>query len=437
MFFRRVRMERKQVMQELQLRYSQKKIIPFVGAGLSIPIDLPSWDELIGTLKELVSEEFWGIIDFDLESGDYLSAIDNIKKYSRSSEQVIQEKIADLYDIQYIEPKRICDNNYKDLVKDAFSIYFTTNYDKLLEWHLPDANSFASLTEYDSNTQRLFLDTKKNIFHLHGSVRNPSSIVISSESYKLLYEDIRYSDLMKPFSSTYSFLFLGFSFNDIFIQNILKEHKSIYQGNHYLIIAKGSIDKKILDELSSKFGIKIIEYDTSNSSHIFEIRKILEEITQGPTEKLLSEDSKLGIQFEDLKMAETHESSLFFKKLELANVKTELRELSILFYISAEKFIRESVKLGFPKTYIDEILVEVFLKYKEKYTVLYGVQKKDSNELLIAIHDDLRDINIERYKNKDTFFPKDSETQGMIHVLADDEEKDVWWGSERFGSTKQ
>src|SRR5699024_9792524 len=108
------------------------------------------------------------------------------------------------------------------------------------------------------------------------------------------------------------------------------------------------IDKKILDELSSKFGIKKIEYDTSNSSHIFEIRKILEEITQGPTEKLLSEDSKLGIQFEDLKMAETHESSLFFKKLELANVKTELRELSILFYISAEKFIRESVKLGFP-----------------------------------------------------------------------------------------
>lgn len=430
-------MEQKQVIQELQKRYAEKKVIPFIGAGLSMPFSLPKWDDLITHLKELIPENLWPAIDIDLEHKDYQGAVDDIKKFSRSDEQDIQEKIADLYDVPFIQPENRPDNNYQDLMKDGFSLYLTTNYDKLLEWYLPEANSFASLTEYKSNTQRLFLDTKKNIFHIHGAVRNPNTIVISSESYNSLYDDPIYDDLMKAFSSSHSFLFLGFSFSDIFIQNLLKNHKSIYKGNHYLILAKGSMEMSTLMELSSNFGIKTIEYDVSNSSHLNEIRKILEEITQEPTEEIKNLKIQSGLQFEDLQVTETHESSLFYKKLKVANVSPELRELSIFFYISAEKFIRESMKLGFPKEYIDEILVEVFLRYKEKYTVLYSVQKKDSNELLIAIHDDLRSINLERYKKLDKFKPMASETQGMIHVLADDDEKDVWWGSERLDQTKQ
>ncbi|MGY0353560.1 SIR2 family protein [Enterococcus avium] len=427
-------MERKQVIQELQIRYAEKKVIPFIGAGLSAPFSLPKWDDLIEHLKELVPKEIHPAIELDLEHGEYQEAVDDIKKFSSYSEQVIQENIADLYNVPFIKPEDRPDSNYLDLIKDGFSLYLTTNYDKLLEWYLPEANSFASLTEYDSNTHRLFSSLNKNIFHLHGAVRNPSSIVISTESYRALYENQVYDDLMKAFSSSYSYLFLGFSFNDVFIQNLLKNHKSIYRGNHYLILSKNSVDMKALVELNNKFGIKTIEYDVSNSSHLVEIRKILDEITQEPTEH--STKIQSGVQFEDLQMTETHESSLFYKKLEVANINPELRELSIFFYISAEKFIRESMKLGFPKEYIDEILVEVFLRYKEKYTVLYSVQNKDSNELLIAIHDDLRNINIERYKKSEKFKPMASETQGMIHVLADDDEKEVWWGSERLDQSK-
>ena len=430
-------MEREQVIQELQQRYAEKKIIPFIGAGLSAPFSLPRWDDLIDELKELIPEKVRPAIDLELEQGNYQEAVDDIKRFSRYGEQVIQEKIADMYDVDYVNPEERPDNNYEDLLKDGFSLYLTTNYDKLLEWYIPEANSFASLIEYSSNTHRLFSDTKKNIFHIHGAVRNPNTIVISSESYKELYDNPTYDDLMKAFSSSHSFLFLGFSFNDIFIQNLLKNHKSIYHGTHYLVVAKNSMDMKTLVSLNSNFGIKTIEYDLENSSHLNEIRQILEEITQEPVKGISKKNIQSGVQFEDLHEIETHESSLFYKKLEVANVAPELRELSIFFYISAEKFIRESVKLGVQKEYIDEILVEVFLRYKEKYTVLYSVQQKDSNELVIAIHDDLRSINIERYKKMEKFKPMASETQGMIHVLADDDEKDVWWGSERFGKTNR
>ncbi|EGP5004207.1 hypothetical protein E5K19_002456, partial [Enterococcus faecium] len=378
-------MERKDVIQELQLRYAEKKVIPFIGAGLSAPFSLPTWDDLIGHLKELIDQNLWPAIDDDLVRGEYQEAIDDIKKFARFDEQVIQEKIADLYDIDLAKPEEGPDNNYLDLAKAGFSLYLTTNYDKLFEWYLPEVNSFASLTEYKSNVQRLFSDSKKNIFHIHGAVRNPNTIVISSESYKKLYEDPRYNDLMKSFSSSHSFLFLGFSFNDVFIQNLLKEHKSMYRGNHYLIISKDSLHRDKVLELNQKYGIKTIEYDSSDSSHLIEIRKILEEITQEPVEVMPNTKVQSGVQFEELELTGTHEANLFYKKLEIANVDPELRELSTLFYIAAEKFIRESMRLGFPKEYIDETLVEVFLRYREKYTVLYTLQKKDSNELLIAI----------------------------------------------------
>ncbi|MGT9146704.1 ABC-three component system protein [Enterococcus faecalis] len=426
-------MERNQVILELQKRYAEMKLIPFIGAGLSVPFSLPTWSALINDLKDLVPSELWPAIELDLEREDYQIAVDDIKKYSDCGEQVIQERIADTYGIPYITDSERPDSNYRDLISEGFHLYLTTNYDKVLEWYLPDANFYSSLTEYKSNTQRLFSGSKKSIFHLHGSVSNPNSIVISSESYENLYRDNSYDDLMKAFSSSHSYLFVGFSFSDIFIKELLKKHKGIYRGNHYLIALKDSIPKRELQRLNEDFGIKVIEYDISNSTHIDEIRKIINEITQIPGEELLpSTESVRGTHFEELSVVDSHATNLFYKKLMIADIKPELRDLSTLFYITAEKFIRESMKLGFPKEYIDEILVEVFLRYKEKYTVLYDIQQKDSNELLIAIHEDLSDINIDRFRKSENFNPMASETQGMIHVLADDSDKNVWWGNERF-----
>ena len=39
-------------------------------------------------------------------------------------------------------------------------------------------------------------------------------------------------------------------------------------------------------ELSREYGLKIIEYDTTNSSHITEIRKILTEITEEDSKEI-------------------------------------------------------------------------------------------------------------------------------------------------------
>lgn len=417
---------------ELKKRYQEGKIIPFIGAGLSIPFNLKSWADLVEELKTtLIDKKFFPSIDFELSNKNYQEAIDGIKKYGGISDQPIQEKISTDYSIRKEDIDVLIDNNYSDLVKEKFKIYLTTNYDRLLGHYLPGVNEFNSLTDYTSNMQRIFADNKeKYLFHIHGCVSNPDSIVISSDKYEEIYANEFFDNLMKAFSSNYSFLFLGFSFDDFFVRKLIKEHKDFFKGNHYMVIDSDSVDNEKIASLNKDYGINCIVYSTKNSSHIEEIRKILLEITEEPKVDNSINNANVGI--DELLTTETdYRNSLFYRKLQVANIADDLIEVSEYFYIAAEKFIRKTKKLGYPKGFIDGILAEVFMMYKDKYSQIYTRNKKSSEDLLIEIHKNLENLNIERLVDS-TNRPMDSENKGFIHVLADDGEKNIWWGDERL-----
>lgn len=422
---------------QLKSKYQEKKIIPFIGAGLSIPFQLKPWPDLINELKEsLLKPIYWDAVDFDLESKNYQAAIESIKKYGYISDQPIQEKISIDYSLRKDDSGNFVDNNYLDLKKDNFKVYLTTNYDRLLDDYLPEINGFKSLTEYTSSVPRLFENEKeKYLFHIHGCVSNPDSIVISSQKYDEVYSNERFDSYMRAFSSNYSFLFLGFSFDDVFVKELVKNHKEFFQGTHYMMTSSDSVDSQTRDSLSKEYGIHIIEYNTKDSSHAEEIRKLLTEITEEQSEIENGKDDPIvypAVGIEELLTKEIdYEDNLFYRKLQLANIGEDLREVSKYFYIAAEKFIRKSKKFGLPKEFIDGILAEVFMIYKEKYSQIYFREGKSSEELLIEIHKNLHQINIDRLVNESNK-PTGSENKGFIHVLADDGEKEIWWGSDRL-----
>lgn len=353
------------IISELKAKYEDKKIIPFIGAGLSIPFQLKSWPDLINELKETTLDTpYWPAIEHDLNLNEYQMAIEDIKKYGFVSDQPIQEKIAECYSKRKNDSDILVDCNYGDLVKKNFKVYLTTNYDRLIEDFIPEINSFNSLTDYTSNVQRLFMsDSEKYLFHIHGCVSNPDSIVISNEKYESLYSDAAFDNLMKVFSSSYSFLFLGFSFNDSFVKTLVEHHKQFFKGTHYLLIDKDSITGSKKKDLSVNYGIKILEYDISKSSHVEEIRKILAVISDEPNNvsDVVGVQSYPSIGIDDLisSSEEMDLNNLFYQKLELAGIGEKLKEVSQYFYIAAEKFIRTSKDFGLPKEFIDGILAEV------------------------------------------------------------------------------
>ncbi|MEK4966379.1 SIR2 family protein [Cytobacillus sp. FSL R7-0696] len=425
-------------LEDLQKDYQEGNLIPFIGAGLSIPFEVPSWGKLIESLTEryAIGDFEWvkKAIETDLNNHDYWGAIDMLKKYLLEEED-IQEKIVELILEKQVDVEDDSEHNYRDLSEMDFNLFLTTNYENILQKYLAFDLQPILLRDINFNTQNLF--SQKRVCQLHGTISNSGSIVISKESYEELYNDKKYDDLLKLVTGNKKLIFLGFSFDDQFIRTLIEQHKDSFKGVHYILL--DNPDEPTTRELRSKFGLRTIPYNTEGSTHSNEIRKILHHISQ-PLKKKNKEkldDNRgstntslvIGAGLKSLK--KDLEGNLFYRKLKLENINPSLIRLSSVFYVAADEYIKDMNKLGMPIDVIDLILGQVFIEYMDKYANTFE-EHGDSEEFLKVVHKSLEDIDFGRYdeilrKNKSN----KSENRGFVHILADNEE-DVWWGRERF-----
>ncbi|AIW85352.1 SIR2-like domain protein [Bacillus mycoides] len=426
--------------EDLRQDYHDGKVVPFIGAGLSMPFKVPSWGELV---KELTIKYAVGDLDFlnklievDLSRYDYWSAIDNLKKYAPIEEDDIQKKVTDLINERQIKLEDESKHNYSDLSKMNFKFYLTTNYEHILQRYLQYDIQPILLKDVAFNTQEM-LDEKR-VCHLHGTISNYGTIVLSRESYEELYNDKKYDNLLKLVTGSKKLLFMGFSFDDQFIKTLIKEHKEAFKGKHYILLDNPTEAK--VREMRSEYGLLTIPYNTQNSSHTVEIRKILNQIAKPyPSEDdgnsstdMAQQDSQIAIGAGLKDFKKDLKGNLFFKKLQLENIDGSIIELSAAFYVAAEEYIRAMKRLGMRIDVIDVILGQVFLEYKERYVTTYK-KHGNSEQFLSVVHESLESIDFGRYdlllkENKSN----KNENRGFVHILADSEEEDIWWGEERF-----
>lgn len=426
---------------ELKIEYQKGNIVPFIGAGMSMPFNIPDWGNLIYNiaLEYFQSCTFLeGLISHHLEKYDFWGAIEALKEYIELSEQDIQEEIVNIIDSNR---KQIDEelHNYSDFTNMNFNLFLTTNYENILDQHLGCNESPMLLKNYNSNTQNLF--TKRRVMHLHGYTSDPNSIVISKEKYNELYQDNKYDNILKAITSGKKLLFLGFSFKDQFVRTLIKDHKKLFQGKHYIILSDS--DSTMRKELKEEFGLTTIDYSLKGSSHVKEIRKILRylnttdaDVETGSSLPFEKKKSKviIGAGLDD--MQKNVEDNLFYKKLGLEKIDQEMIELSSLFYIAADEYIRDLRTHGMPKKHIDILLRKVFFKYKENFVRIY---KKDGDSpiLLDAVHSSLEKLDLGRHESlfDDNSRADEYENKGFIHILADDStntKNEIWWGDKRL-----
>jgi SIR2-like domain len=423
---------------DLRKDYHSEKIVPLIGAGFSVPFKIPNWADLIRsvTTKFAVGDDNDFIkkaVEIDLGRNDYWGAIDMLKKYTPIEEEDIQKEVSVLIQNRLINLDNDSLHNYSDLCKMNFKFYLTTNYENLLQKYLNYEIQPILLKDILFSSQELF--DQKRVCHLHGTSSNYGTIVISRESYKELYKNKKYDDLLKLVTGNKKLLFMGFSFDDQFISTLIKEHRESFKGNHYILLANPTEHR--IRELRSNYGLLTIPYKTQNSSHTIEIRKILNDIAK----PLIERDSNdLDVQTESpiiigaglRALKKDMRGSLFFKKLELENIDETMIDLCSAFYLAAEEYIRAMSKLGITIDVIDVILGQVFLEYKEQYINTYQ-RYGDSERFLTVVHESLKEIDFGRYDSllKENKTNK-NENRGFVHVLANNEEEDIWWGKERF-----
>lgn len=418
--------------------YNEDKIVPFIGAGLSIPFNVPDWGNLIREIagKYAVGDAAFvkSAVEQDLQRYDYWQAIDVLKKYTTVQEEDIQEYIAVTVQKRIKDVENDLLHNYLDLKKMNFKLYLTTNYENILDKYLECELTPILLKDIQFNTQNFLFDQRR-VCQLHGTTSNYGTIVISKESYRNLYDDKKYENILKLVTGTKKLLFMGFSFDDQFIRTLIKEHKEYFMAKHYIILPDPSLEK--IKELREEFGLHTIPYSTKELSHADGIREILKAMSS--SNSMADQQAKdtitsiptivVGAGIDDLQ--KDMANNLFYKKLKIEQIDQSLIELSSAFYVASEGYIRELKRAAIPLNIIDMMLRKVFTKYIERYADTYK-RYGNSEEFLAIVHSSLKNLDYGRLKQllKDNLADED-EIRGLIHLLAEDEKLEVWWGDNR------
>ncbi len=256
----------------------------FVGSGLTRRyLNLPNWDELLQYFTSRLSSDSFKYQELMNEAnGDkakvgtliaqeftrrwfkepsFRSESAEITKLVKSDVSPFKAELA-----EYIKNKSTIAPEYateiellKQLTVFNISGFITTNYDTFLECIAPKYKVYTSQEELLFGT----IHGVAEIFKIHGSVDNPSSLIITAEDYAAF--DAKSSYLAAKLTTIfveYPIIFIGYSLSDPNIRKILSS------------IARGLTDKhlgKLSDRLIFVKRNKLLESSAEVSSHSIDI----------------------------------------------------------------------------------------------------------------------------------------------------------------------
>lgn len=264
----------------LSKAYRERTLIPFIGAGLSIPFKIPNWRELIIDIAdECIDVKYKTTIELLANNGEYWKCIDLIKNIATLNDMDIQEKICERVMMSMKNNVTDDQHNYLDLAKMNFSNILTTNYDPLITKYINNPCVFPQIPyKVKINSQKLFDENEPcKVWHLHGHIGDADSIVISNEKYEEIYGCENYKKIFEIFQSIGTLLFIGFSMDDKYIQNILSNNFKSFNSRHFILLDRPTY--KLKKEIKSEYNINVIEYDSTISGHAYAIRQILNSIS--------------------------------------------------------------------------------------------------------------------------------------------------------------
>ncbi len=270
---------------ELKKIYLDGNLVPFIGAGLSQPFGVPDWKNLIKEIASKIAIEninkksFLEVINILIDRGDYFTAIKNIKSIYMCSDFDIQQMVVDivLECISNNVKMDSIDNNYADLSKYNFNIFLTTNYENILSNFVKSNQIPCNLNDEGISIQTI-INNKNNtrVFHLHGDINRPKTMILTEGQYSQLYGEKRFIELFQMFAKAKTFLFMGFSFNDIFIKEIIRYEAFNFLSKHYILLNNPT--EVQVQYLKDNFNLETISYNATNSTHTIEIRNVLKKI---------------------------------------------------------------------------------------------------------------------------------------------------------------
>lgn len=255
----------------LRQRLSSGKVIPFVGAGVSMSVLerdggkplFPSWRELLERaalrLEDENDAEHAALVRNFLspKTLDYLEAARYARRgmgpviwFEFLSEQF--DKSPESASPQSLEVARAVWGLGSRLV-------ITTNFDSVLHWASPQQGGPASWDIEAPAALAALLQgnlPRPTVWHLHGQIHNASKLILTPDGYSLLYHEASEGEAEKKYEAalqtlrallvSHTLLFVGFSLDDVFFRRQLERVNQIYEGGagpHYILMREADVSR--------------------------------------------------------------------------------------------------------------------------------------------------------------------------------------------------
>ena len=222
----------------------------FAGAGLSASAGFVNW---AGLLKD-VADELNCKIDAHTNLVDLAQYYVNETKSTHELSRAILNKF----------PSSTAPTiNHQILASLPIDTYWTTNFDKLIERSLEEANIVYDVKSLPERLAISKSGSKVTVYKMHGDVDNPHKTILTRDHFE------QYPNTHQAFLNNFNydltnrtFIFLGLSFDDPNLQYVMKYARNLYKENqrvHYYILRK-------------------LKQDTGESDEAFANRKRMQEL---------------------------------------------------------------------------------------------------------------------------------------------------------------
>ncbi len=259
---------------DLQAALEERRLIPFVGAGVSMSVKkadsdeplFPSWKTLLLSSADTIKQQGVKVTAADLieallhhedeDENSYLKAAQLAKKAlgNHAWNTFLKQ--------QLLFSKSQCDESSLELARTIWRLHcpliITTNYDKVLDWACPE-DKIRDLSHWDiesSHEQASSLSGNiphPTVWHLHGRIDNVNNLILTPDGYSSLYseeaDDEKYKAALatlKTYFTTHRLLFIGFSFDDDIFAGALQAVSHLFDGNtakHFVLIKESQREK--------------------------------------------------------------------------------------------------------------------------------------------------------------------------------------------------
>ncbi|MBZ4418596.1 SIR2 family protein [Myxococcus sp. RHSTA-1-4] len=253
----------------LQKEYREGRLIPFLGAGFSKPLNLPDWGELIADMARKLGFEpdlftlhgdFEQLAGYFEDAGDFEYLVHEMTRGFNSRES---------------ETLRKASPTHRALAALRWHTLYTTNFDFHVEGAFKDAGRPVSVLASFEDFQGPRSPGGCEVIKFHGTLEKRGTIVLTEKAFfdRMALEAPADQRLRADLLS-HSFLFIGYSFSDTNIRHIWHRMHQLRQASHGAVASPrprrcffathgaGPVQPALLE----KWNIDIIQLDPSDKS---------------------------------------------------------------------------------------------------------------------------------------------------------------------------